>query len=278
FEMARFWLNDCLENHVECPKPTPFLPARVIDVGPPDGSKDPCLFEESLHDDELPSSERRYIALSHCWGPPPWFRTTNDTLDERRSSISMSDLPPTFRDAVVVTRMLNVRYLWIDSLCIIQGNKEDWAKEAVRMCDYYQNALCTITSAHSPSSHGGLFVQRDDLPLYKRAWVLQEMILSSRALIYDPDAVRWECLSKYGSEPIAHLNQNLDVMDIIGDSIEQRASGWQHIVEDYMGRGLTNESDRLIAMAGVAEAMQKHTSDVYIAGLWKNLLPYGLTW
>jgi hypothetical protein len=332
FEMARYWMNRCLKNHSGCPKPIPFLPTRVIDVGPVDGSQEPYLFEESLYQNTFPGEQRKYVALSHCWGSKPWFRTTADTIDERRSRISMPDLPKTFRDAVTVTRQLGVRYLWIDSLCIVQENTSDWEKEAVRMCDYYQNALCTITSAHSVNTRGGLFVQRDgirimpfeieiqlldkvvrcqfsptprreivydfqDLPLYKRAWVLQEMILSSRALIFDPDVVRWECLSGYGSERsldagigrhhsrirelqigIAHLHNDQDVFDTFGDTISAKAIGWGHIVDDYMSRGLTNESDRLIAMAGVAKAMQRHTSDLYVAGLWKNLLPFSLAW
>lgn len=332
FEMARFWMNDCLENHSKCPKPASFLPTRVIDVGPPDGSNEPYLFEEARSSQPLAEEQRRYAALSHCWGPPPHYRTTDETLEDRRKCIPMADLPRTFQEAVTVTRNMGVRYLWIDSLCIIQASESDWKKEAVRMCDYYQNALFTITAAHSNNSRGGLFVKRDgirilpfeidiklpdrtahcqfspmskreitfgaeDLPLYKRAWVLQEMILSSRALIYDPDVVRWECLTGYGSErdpnggigrhhvrvrelqnAIAHLGQHEDAMDALGDSIQQRSSGWEHFVDDYMSRGLTNESDGLIAIAGVAEAIEKHTTDTYLAGLWKSLLPHGLTW
>lgn len=332
FEMARYWMDECLNNHSACPKAKPFLPTRVIDVGPPDGSLDPFLYQESFQKSPLPDEEKKYLALSHCWGKPPWFRTTKDTIDERRLKMPMSKLPRTFQDAVTATRLLGLRFCWIDSICIIQEDKEDWEKEAVRMCDYYQNALCTITSAHSTSTRGGLFVQRDGirtvpfeiniqtpdakipcqfqptprreiiwgletLPLYKRAWVLQEMILSSRALIFDPDGLRWECLSLSHNErateggidrhhgrvrqlqkAVAHVNDKQDAMEALGDTVWQKATGWEHIIQDYMSRGLTNESDRLIAIFGVAEAMRKHTSDEYLAGLWRSLLPYGLLW
>ncbi|KAH7370060.1 hypothetical protein BKA65DRAFT_386907, partial [Rhexocercosporidium sp. MPI-PUGE-AT-0058] len=45
-------------------------------------------------------------------------------------------LPATFRDAVVITRLLGVKYLWIDSLCIIQDQLSDWEHESAKMHQY----------------------------------------------------------------------------------------------------------------------------------------------
>jgi hypothetical protein len=80
------------------------------------------------------------MALSHCWGSAQTFVTTKSTLAARKSGINFGDLPKTFQDAIVVTRMLGVQYLCIDSLCILQGDVEDWEREGSRMADIYQNS------------------------------------------------------------------------------------------------------------------------------------------
>jgi len=65
----------------------------------------------------------------------------------------MSLLPPAFRDAIDIARRLDVRYLWIDSLCIIQDDQLDWQTESARMSTIYQQALLTISAGLS--GHGG---------------------------------------------------------------------------------------------------------------------------
>ncbi|KAF1988918.1 hypothetical protein K402DRAFT_427576, partial [Aulographum hederae CBS 113979] len=223
-----------------------------------------------------------------------------------------------FQDAVVATRKLGVRYLWIDSLCIIQDSKEDWENESVKMCEIYQHALLTITSAHSSNAFGGLIARRDailtvpfeiefpfpsgvrrclfspmprrevvwdtsELPLYKRGWCLQELVLSARAVIFDPDGLRWSALPSSAQSGalrngIASHNMDHELFDAFGESTQGRSIGWHHIVEDYTKRSLTKESDRLIAIAGIAEAMQKRSRNAYYAGLWENYTHLQLLW
>lgn len=60
-----------------------------------------------------------------------------------------------------MTRRLGVRYLWIDSICIIQENAEDWDFEAANMGNVYKNAYLTLAATASSSGAGGLFVARD---------------------------------------------------------------------------------------------------------------------
>lgn len=67
----------------------------------------------------------------------------------------METLPPTFRDAVRVTRALGHRYLWIDSLCILQDSFDDWDIESSRMRDYYKNAILTIAADDTEGDHDG---------------------------------------------------------------------------------------------------------------------------
>ena len=72
--------------------------------------------------------------------------------------IPFSTLPQSFQDAVTVTRKLGIPYLWIDSLCIIQGDAQDWEVEAAKMGSLYQNAYLTIAATKASGSTEGLFI------------------------------------------------------------------------------------------------------------------------
>jgi hypothetical protein len=99
----------------------------------------------------------QYAALSHCWGSSTTLTTTQATLDDRVDAVSYDELPKTFQDAVQVCRALGLKFLWIDSLCIIQDDPEDWANEASLMAAVYHNAYLTISATSSRSSNEGLF-------------------------------------------------------------------------------------------------------------------------
>jgi hypothetical protein len=66
-------------------------------------------------------------------------------------------MPKTFQDAVIITRSLGVKYLWIDSLCIIQDNMDNWNIEAARMKSVYAGCYTMIAADNSINSHGGCF-------------------------------------------------------------------------------------------------------------------------
>jgi hypothetical protein len=102
------------------------LPTRVIDVGPRDGTCDPLLLE---------SNGRRgyYLALSHCWGRANILKTELSCLEDFHEHIPFRKLCRNFQHAISITRRLGYRYLWIDSLCIIQDSAEDWARESAQM-------------------------------------------------------------------------------------------------------------------------------------------------
>lgn len=55
------------------------------------------------------------------------------TLEANYKDISWGSLPATFQDAVDFTRRLGLQYIWIDSICIIQGDEADWARESSLM-------------------------------------------------------------------------------------------------------------------------------------------------
>lgn len=152
------WFHRCLTEDQICRSEESTLPTRVLDVG--NESRDPCLYETHRE-------KAAYTVLSHCWGGPHSIRltTTSINLKGRMNSIPMSILPRTFADAVLLTRELGIKYIWIDSLCIIQNDAKDWQRESAHMAKVYQNATLTISADSAPDGSKGLF-QPAETPLF----------------------------------------------------------------------------------------------------------------
>jgi len=155
--IAKRWLEECIAQssyaHKYCPKIKSIhypMPSRVIDVGPADGSQEPYLQQTT-------GKAGQWVALSHCWGSAIILNTTKDTLKLREQKIPFEDLPLSFQDAVTITRKLGYRYLWIDSLCIIQDSVEDWNLESGSMGDIYSNAVVCISAEAASDSSLGIF-------------------------------------------------------------------------------------------------------------------------
>jgi hypothetical protein len=75
--------------------------------------------------------------------------------------IDTSTLSKTFQDAIIITRGLGIKFLWIDALCIIQDQKEDWALESTKMGLYYKGGTVMISALASPSADNGILNMRD---------------------------------------------------------------------------------------------------------------------
>ncbi|KAJ3457106.1 hypothetical protein MRS44_014247 [Fusarium solani] len=196
---------------------------------PQPGDPNATLVREKLYGHRLRLTRWKastlYIALSYCWGGTKVLKLTAATEKELKSGVSISRLPRTIQDAVWVTRQLDMRYIWVDSMCIIQDSPADWAKEAASMGDVYRNCHFAIAALGASSSAEGLFTKRDPLafmpcrlytdenehdinivgslsaahqvffdgaPLHTRGWVLQERILAPRTLNFGA-VLAWEC-------------------------------------------------------------------------------------
>lgn len=227
-ETIRQWVEDCVSSHPECRLgvlgeaigPNAPLPTRVIDVRTYGRCDQPPLLVET--EDQTGC----YVALSHCWGGHSQVTTTKSTLRLHKEGIDFDSLSKTFQDAIVVTRSLQVQYLWIDSLCIVQDDAEDWRKESAVMGEIYERAYCTIAGSSAIDGSVGLFISRpaqevlklpcapdaphkgyfylttepppavkelDGGPLNSRAWVLQERVLSRRTIHFAKNQVYWSC-------------------------------------------------------------------------------------
>ncbi|KAI1364559.1 heterokaryon incompatibility protein-domain-containing protein [Xylaria arbuscula] len=166
------WAARCEAKHAHCYKPPSFFPSRVIDVQNVELGTVRLLDKEkaieALRKDEaargpISASYPLYWTLSHRWGDPKDIpQLTKKTESDFRNSISVDDLSPTFRDAVLLVHRLGFPYIWIDSLCIFQDSISDWQREAADMVHIYRNSYCNISAAaasQNPSKEG-LFRER----------------------------------------------------------------------------------------------------------------------
>jgi hypothetical protein len=102
----------------------------------------------------------QYAALSHCWGTGPQLTTTKSNWTKLTVNVSFNALPPLFQDAVIITRQLGLRYIWIDSLCIIQDSLRDWETESSKMGSIYQNSYITISATNSGDGSARCLAER----------------------------------------------------------------------------------------------------------------------
>jgi len=151
------WNLSCLRDHASCSRVEcdilP-LPSRVLDLAALDDSGD-SGGSGDLQLLETKGQTGRYVALSYRWGQGLTYLTTKDSLQDRIARIRSSELPRTLRDAVVYTRSLNIRYLWVDSLCIIQHDMDDWEREAGQMYAVYGNAYLVLAAVRATSTEEG---------------------------------------------------------------------------------------------------------------------------
>ena len=134
FTIIRHWLSNCREQHTLCRTATSkFTPHRLIDVGHSEQLK---LVESvpsaGVNDHDLSD---QYVTLSYCWGDGVFsYVTTPENVEERKNNFSETILPAVIRDAIRITRTVGLRYLWVDALCILQGDssvaRADWSRES----------------------------------------------------------------------------------------------------------------------------------------------------
>lgn len=102
-----------------------------------------------------------YVTLSHCWGNIQTVKTTQLNFKDHLRGIDWSALSPTFKDAITLTRRLGYRYIWIDSLCIIQGDENDWQRESAKMANIYESSILTIAATRASDGTQGIFSTRN---------------------------------------------------------------------------------------------------------------------
>lgn len=216
----RKWVDKCDNDHQGCQgEQSPQLPTRILDIGSSGSSQIVKLMESQ-------GQRGKYIALSHCWGESQPFVTTPASLSDMKMGFLPEKAPPTFRDTILIARELGIKYLRIDSLCIIQGDEVDWQIESSRMSSVYRDAYLTIAASNAKADSDGFLKPRlkmhyslkvvspcgksvqvyilsqsaslptsysHEQPLNWRGWTSQEAYLSRRQIKFHGTKILWDC-------------------------------------------------------------------------------------
>ncbi|KAK0109307.1 hypothetical protein ONS96_003126 [Cadophora gregata f. sp. sojae] len=323
-DLIREWVNRCQKDHPNCVKAISGenmntsdlhqLPTRLVDLGPLESNLEPRLVNTKGY------PEGQWVALSHCWGKPENHppKTTRYNFEQRLNQIPLSLMPKTFLDAMAVTKALGVQYIWIDSLCIIQDDEEDWLAESKLMGSVYEKAFFTIAASSAPDSRGGLFIPRPygDLKVPTVSIPFEDPVTNASEH-FDKYSIGLE----WRQEPFM---QELDPMDTAlskrgwatqewilsrrtihfldrglvwvckttaeaetgyfvvgrGIPIQEYSNAWGQIVQEHSARLFTYQRDRLVSLEGLASKFRhfKPKDDWYAAGIWGSDMPLHLLW
>jgi hypothetical protein len=131
-------------------------------------------------------------------------------------------------------------------------------------------------------------------PLYHRSWVFQERLLAPRVVHFTDDQILWECNHGMKSEVAQYsypsatrtagkLELKTHFSDIFSftDSSNPHFRIWTEIVALYSTMALTQGSDKLVALSGIANQMSRGAVGrlgAYHAGLWDYNFALQLAW
>ncbi|KAM0490779.1 hypothetical protein ACHAP8_011247 [Fusarium lateritium] len=306
FSLFKEWIRVCddTHGHVATSLSSPrlsnvSLPTRVVDVGT---VSTPLL--RLVKCDDMVSTI--YLALSHRWGDDP-KQHSGQTLKQnhitRYNRIHLDELPLNFKDAIAVTRGIGVQYLWIDSLCIVQDDDDDWKRESVRMEQVYSNAKCVLAASSANSSMEG-FLNRcttppsfialqsesgdvsyvsknidnfkgdvDEAILNTRGWTLQERALARRTIHFSKSQVYFECSRGVQCESLIRYT----------NSVETRYKGGrvmlvQNLYNQYSKRVFWDPQDRPIAISGLEKRLTSAFNTRGGYGVFQMFLERSLLW
>ncbi|KAL7928733.1 heterokaryon incompatibility domain-containing protein [Trichoderma chlorosporum] len=259
-----------------------------------------------------------YATVSYVWGSSRDHRTTLSNIQDRLKSGGLAQtieaLPTTLRQSVNLISSLGIRYIWIDSLCIIQDSIHSWNLNSRTMHLIYGNLTLTICAADGSSAEVGLLAinKKDSVKQHiakiasdvhlvlhqspesniedsvwnQRAWTFQERLLSRRCLIFTKGQVYFQCRSTGMSEDIfADKNGQGWSLDLIGAPLQtltqlgQRALWfYTNCVTLYTKRELYEPFDILAAFNGMCKLIEGTLRSPFIFGLPTSHFDFALLW
>ncbi|RAR11243.1 isocitrate dehydrogenase [Stemphylium lycopersici] len=292
-----------LRYHISVERVAPSsLPSRLIQL-----CDDQSL--RVIHTSTLSGCGPTFAALSYVWGTSQSFILLSTTESVLSKGFDEKRLPQTIRDAVTVTRRLGLQYIWVDALCIMQDSDMDKALELPKMRLIYKCATVTLVASVAQSATEGFLHRIDQTPDYSiepvhipfpanlsskaptrvmlsypgsykrwkdpinnRAWTFQELILSTRAIVFSYRGI--ECIDRTSLTPADGLLSGRDPqlpnlpwngkMFSLATTPENARQKWLSIRGEYS--------------RPIAEELGQRYHSRYLAGMWERDLTHDLQW
>ena len=224
----------------------------------------------------------KYCALSHCWGPPGKMsvRTLKTNITSYLEEIPITELPRSFREAIEIVNGVGIEYLWIDSLCIVQDDNQDWHSQSLKMDQVYRGASLVLYAAGSSDPSQGLLIMEAvpspqlilELPYILGGTVCGSFYISRAPSDFDVGfqldlPTHGPLYERAWALQEAYLARRL--VTFMPRSMEWKCTGsrynlgfheegsWFTLLEKFGKKKLTYPKDRIPAISGIAAEMQK---------------------
>ncbi|KAK0613185.1 hypothetical protein B0T14DRAFT_484799 [Immersiella caudata] len=301
-ERIKAWVEDCTDRHGHC---SSMPPARL--------SEGAHLRVIDLEDNRLVplTASMEYVVLSYTWkkpaeaGEPPAEVFLKSGYEDDWLTENYNILPETTKKAIKLTRNLGIRYLWVDSLCIIQDSKDDKQANYCAIETILAGAFLTICAATTTadikiSQHIRSCGEKLSLMVHhpvethirssqwsKGAWTCQDRLLSGRCLIFTNSGVWFQCQEESMSEDTFEPS----FQGRSADWVQSPAQIWSELaqknsqfraylkcVESYTSRQLPREGHALRAFAGISNFLGAHMETRFFSGLPNSYLDAAILW
>ncbi|KAK4442769.1 hypothetical protein QBC34DRAFT_223974 [Podospora aff. communis PSN243] len=295
-ERIKAWIEDCNERHAHC---SLTLSANL--------SEGPHLRVIDLDTTQLvpltPSMD--YVVLSYTWSSQEEEIFLKNGYDDNWLKDNLEKLPKTTIKAIALTRELGIRYLWVDSLCIIQDLKDDKQANYCAIETVLANAFLTICAAITVSDikigqHINTCGEKLSLMVHhpvethirsskwsKGAWTCQDRLLSGRCLIFTQSGVWFQCQEESMSEDTFEPS----FQGRSADWVQSPAQIWSELaqensqfrayikcVESYTSRQLPREGHALRAFAGISNFLGTQMKTRFFSGLPNSYFDAAILW
>ena len=306
------WIKSCDTMHAECHWNISALSASF-------SNQNTYLISVSRQCLVRANGGEKYVALSYVWGASfTQFRTTKANLTFLQSDGSLCEkgtrdhLPGTIQRAMHLTSLLDVDFLWVDCLCIVQDDPIHAASQINSMASIYSNSYLTLCAADGIDAESGLLgipqcsaprnVHQDVLvfadgptsskwvigmprkvSVYdERGWTFQEQLLSRRILSFTGNGLEWRCAEAFAKEQNLEVtrfaNTIVDSNIVRADTLWPCLKKWDRLLSLYLKRRLTYEEDILRAFSGILESLSSSMLGGFFFGLPQQFFDAALLW
>lgn len=326
--LFKLWKDKCMSEHGEsCGHSQSMSTSRfrslasihLIDV------VDACIVTLNSSEDVS------WVALSYVWGEEQKHALKKDNFASyhQPGALNARNLPSTILNALTITREMGERYLWVDSLCIIQDDGEDKLQYIPAMDIIYGHSVFTIINAAvdkvssgipgidaaAPRSaqdvfeingtwltvsldppHSSIQGYLDNSKWNTRGWTYQECLMPRRCLIFTREQTYWQCLSaswceegfwEYHARGDPSMYRHflgssgiymITMHSLLGGASTHWSKIYTAVLERFLQRQLTLESDRLDALTGILRVLEHSWGQDFFWGMPKSRLEFALTW